>query len=109
MTGEQLTELRRAHLSLANTARARRAEVKRELFGLGRVASAHRLALLLEDQEETVMRMRVQVMLLAVRGIGPAKARSILHATNITIGSIRVQELTPRQRNMLAGQLRIVQ
>lgn len=106
MTTSSVDVSRREHLIRANLSRANVAHLRHELLELDRVASAHRLADLLDDQDQTVMRMRAQSMLLSVRGIGPVKARLILRGADITIGMTRVGQVSGRQRAMIAELLR---
>lgn len=89
-------------LQYANSKRLAAAEFKRDVFALGRRDGALHLAGLLLDPGEMLNAMPIQAALLSVKGIGAAKAITMLRAAGVSAVSRRVRDMSHRQRSMLA-------
>jgi hypothetical protein len=89
-------------LERANQVRRDRAELKRKIAE-GRVSAAE---VILEDREEAAS-WTVRELLMSQRRWGNARCRNFLEGNQISELK-RLGELTPRQRTLLAGQLRCV-
>jgi len=95
-----LRPLRLAALQLANDARSGRAELKRQI-----AAGAVRVADVLVDPPRGANGISLAALLLSQRGWGRTKTRRFLSANDVS-ETRRLGELSQRQREMLAAELR---
>lgn len=99
------TEQRMSALARANEVRIENAQVLAEIHGLSYREGMRRVAGLLAEPG-TCGALPVYRLLMAPRRIGASKVATILRAAGVVSGDRRVRELSPRQRDMLAGLLR---
>jgi hypothetical protein len=91
---------RRAALARANEIRLARAELKRRIAG-GDVSAAN----IILDSPEEASSWAVWDLLMSQRSWGSSRCRKFLSTNNIS-ETKRLGQLTDRQRELLAGQLR---
>jgi hypothetical protein len=95
-----LRPLRLAALRLANDARSRRAELKRQI-----AVGAVRVADVLVDPPPVATGIPVAALLISQRGWGRVKSRRFLSSNDVS-ETRKVGELSQRQRELLATELR---
>jgi hypothetical protein len=95
-----LRPLRLAALQLANDARSGRAELKRQI-----AAGSIRVADVLVDPPPEAAGISVAALLLSQRGWGRIKSRRFLSSNDVS-ETRKVGELSQRQREVLAAELR---
>ena len=92
-------------LEQANRVRMENARLRQELRALPRDEAAARAAELLRDYPPLLGALRVDQFLESVRGVGSSKAAQILYAAGVYRVGRRIRDLSPRQRELVAGQL----
>jgi hypothetical protein len=95
-----LRPLRLAALQLANDARSRRAELKRQI-----ATGAIRVSDVLVDPPPIAAGISVAALLVSQRGWGRIKSRRFLSSNDLS-ETRKVGELSQRQRELLAAELR---
>lgn len=93
-------------LNRANFVRAQIAEFCRELRGMSNADGRARLAAELKDPNEFIARAPIGRLVMSVRLLGREKARIVLRLAGIAAVDKRVDELTKRQRDIIADALR---
>lgn len=94
-------------LAGANTANQTYAAIGREVQALGRHDGPAKVAEMLVDYNETdpIAGMKVQRLLMAIRGFGEYQTTYLLALAGVRIGGKQVRELTDRQRRLIADEL----
>lgn len=96
-------------LALANTVRDGMTEVKRDVRRRKPREGAERAADVIERDfaDGVIGRVRVDRLLLCVQDMGPTKMVRCLRTAGVEYHGKRLNELTPRQRDAVALQLRL--
>jgi hypothetical protein len=98
-----MLDQRMAALEKANTMRSRMLAVKVDLRSRSPLKARAHVAGLLRDCDPSIGPMKLRLLLGALPKVGQAKSQAILCAIDVRNGDRRVDELTDRQRLMLAS------
>lgn len=96
-------------LEMANSIRSSLSEVKRDVRRLPPRGGAELVADVVEHDyaDRAIGRMRLDYLLLCVQGMGSTKMIRCLRTAGVEYHGKRLNELTPRQRDAVALQLRL--
>jgi hypothetical protein len=94
-------------LAAANEIRMAIADFKRDTRLLGTRGAALRVADVLDGDHDAPEQIRVQHLLSCIPRVGQGKVGTLMHTAGVGSWTKRLGDLTPRQRRVLALQLRL--
>lgn len=101
------TKQRNRALAKANRHRLAVAEKRREIAAMDRIEAAFYLADLIETADDPeLLSGRISHYLTAIPGRGPTYSTRVLADLGVKIAARRLRDLSPRQREILADEIR---